>query len=539
MNGRSSTPAVDAELKDYVDVIRRRRWLLLAIVVVAGALAYGYAARQPAVYAASAEVLVRPVNVDPSRTSIRPDQLINMPTEQRVMASQVVAQRVADRVDSPYTVRQLLRRTTVRTPLDTQILIVTVQDTDPVRAAALAQEFADAYLEIREEGVRVDLTRRLDEIQERQDTAEEELAAANEARGQAQPGTAAEAAAQGRVDLALTRIRDFQAEQASVAALTVNPGEVIGSAEVPRAPISQGTGTTVLIGVAMGLVLALAAVFVRDRLDQHMRDVAAVERHTGLQVLGMIPRDRLRRDDTATVLSDPEGLITDAFRRLRTSLMTIAGQMQLSSFVVTSAVPGEGKSSTAVNLAITLAQSGYSVLLVSADLRLPTIHLTLGLPNDRGLGDVLRQSCVWEDVVQDVPGVPGLQVITSGPPTENPGRLLHGPVMERMLREQQARKVIVVFDAPPVLAVSDALELSGLVGGVLVVTRGGSTKSAQVSDALAQLEGAGANVLGAVLSHVPPQNSEAFRHYTRAAPRTTAGTTTRLPPRTGVGSDVG
>lgn len=507
--------ASEPEFADYLDVVRRRKWLIALVVVLCGAAAWYLASREVPVYSASAEVLVRPVNVDPSRTTIRPDQLVNMATEQRVMSSALVAQRALDSLDiDDLTVRQLQGRTSVRTPLDTQTLIVTVVALEPERAALLAGGVAQAYLDTRRDGVQADIDRRIGDLLTQREAAEAELIEANARIAESAADSSAAATAQARADLVLSLIRDLQLQIGQTVALAVDPGEIIGPAEVPQNPVSQSFAMTMAVGIAAGLVLGLGLAFVRDRLDERVRDSEVIERRTGLGVLGVIPRESGADHSRPIVLHRPNSLTTDAFRRLRSSILTVAGERQLSSFVVTSAMPTEGKSVTAVNLSIALAQSGYKVLLVCSDLRRSTIHEVLDLPNGRGFAQVLDGSREWSDVTQQVPGVPGLEVITSGTAsTRSLHLMIQGPTVERLLADQVARKVLVVMDAPPVLAVSDALEFSGLVGGVVMVVRGGVTLTSHLTDALSQLRAAGANVLGAVLAQVRPEHPDAFEYY--------------------------
>jgi protein-tyrosine kinase len=208
---------------------------------------------------------------------------------------------------------------------------------------------------------------------------------------------------------------------------------------------------------------------------------------------------------------DPRAAASEAFRVLRTNLQFMGLDKPLKSVMVTSAAPGEGKSTVAANLAVAFAQTGAHVCLVDADLRRPTIHKVMGLDNWTGLTKaVISQS---DDLCIRPTDVPGLSVLTSGPIPPNPAELLGSARMGRLLAELEERFDMVIVDTPPVLAVTDACVLASHVGGVALVVRAGVSDRRQVARAKAALEAVKANLLGVVLHGVANEQREGYYYY--------------------------
>lgn len=208
---------------------------------------------------------------------------------------------------------------------------------------------------------------------------------------------------------------------------------------------------------------------------------------------------------------DPMAAASEAFRVLRTNLQFMGLDKPLRSVLVTSATPGEGKSTITANLAVAFAQTGAQVCLVDADLRRPMVAKMFGMDNWTGLTTALISGGAEAAVRKSE--VPGLHVVTSGPIPPNPAELLGSGKMERFLRTLEERFDMVLIDTPPVLAVADAAVLAPKAGGVLMVTRSGQVARQQVVRAKEALEAVKANVLGAVLDGVQPEGREGYYYY--------------------------
>ncbi len=208
------------------------------------------------------------------------------------------------------------------------------------------------------------------------------------------------------------------------------------------------------------------------------------------------------RPSALITLSNPRSPISEAYRTLRTNIEFSSFDRQLSTLVVTSAGPEEGKSTTLANLAVTMAQAGKQVILVDCDLRKPSQHLIFGLRNDRGLTSMMvPDASLANPPLQDTPQ-DGLRLLTAGPLPPNPSEMLGSKRMEEIIKAVSARADLVIFDAPPIIAVTDAAVLAAKVDGVLLVVNAGGTKRDHLQKAHALLNKVNARLIGAVLNNV-------------------------------------
>lgn len=301
---------------------------------------------------------------------------------------------------------------------------------------------------------------------------------------------------------------------------------VVDQALVPKAAISPVWGLNLVGGLFGGLLLGLAIAFVLGRMDRRVQEVADVER-LGLRVLGVFPRvgdgapeaspttskARKRQTETSServdrvVGAQPMSLAAECCRTIRTNLVFMAAESPSKTMVVTSASPKDGKTTVATNVALAFAQSGQRVLLVDADLRRPRIHETFHLEGETGLTSILVGAETLSEVARDV-GVDGLSVITCGARPPNPAELLHTPQFSRFLNEAEARYDRVIFDSPPICAVTDAAILAPQCGGALLVIRARSTTQESIAATIRILGDVQANILGCVLNDVDPDRGE-------------------------------
>jgi capsular exopolysaccharide synthesis family protein len=212
-------------------------------------------------------------------------------------------------------------------------------------------------------------------------------------------------------------------------------------------------------------------------------------------------------------LRDPRSPVAEAYRALRTNIQFSSLDKPLRTLLVTSAGPDEGKSTTLANLAVVMAESGTRVLAVDGDLRRASLHMLFDLDNSHGLTDLFLGDGAEPLPVQDT-AVPNLQVLTSGQLPPNPSELLGSRLMDRVLQRLRDAAEVVLFDAPPVVAVTDAAQLAPRMDGVLLVVDAGSTRRDIARRARAQLEMAHARLLGVVLNNVP-LDSRMFGYYAR------------------------
>jgi len=319
--------------------------------------------------------------------------------------------------------------------------------------------------------------------------------------------------------------KDFQKARMAEA-VEAGDVDVVDLADVPYAPVLTASAVKLALGVLLGLMLGLIFAYLLEALNTSIRrpeDLEAVLHVPGLAVIPRITggsagrRSRLRallgsgkkgREEAGSLMSGAQtfSIGIEAFRNLRTSLIWSDGGESLKSLVVTSAAPGEGKTLTAANLAVTLAYDGLRVLLVDCDIRRPRVHGLFRLPRSPGLMELLTTSrspsgetLAPVEVIRNT-SITGLSVLTCGALPSNAANLLSSTRMRILLQELQAQYDIIVLDTPPVLATADAGIVASLTDGVLLVVRAGTTDRNAAQRAHQQLANVGARVIGTVLN---------------------------------------
>ncbi|MFA8438389.1 CpsD/CapB family tyrosine-protein kinase [Pueribacillus sp. YX66] len=208
---------------------------------------------------------------------------------------------------------------------------------------------------------------------------------------------------------------------------------------------------------------------------------------------------------------NPKSIISELYRTIRTNIQFSLIDDEMKTLMVTSAGPGEGKSTTISNLAVVMAQQGNHVLLVDADLRKPTVHHTFRQTNTRGLTNVLTRQLSLEEAIKDTE-VERLSILPSGPVPPNPSELLGSKMMEQLIEDLSLQYDIVLFDCPPILAVTDAQVMANYCQGVVLVVKSGTTEIEAALKAQENLEHVNAKLLGVVLND-KPMNGDTYYYY--------------------------
>lgn len=292
---------------------------------------------------------------------------------------------------------------------------------------------------------------------------------------------------------------------------TVNV-QVVKAAEEPEFPIAPNTRRNVLAGFVAGLVLGLLLAYLRDALDTRVRRAKDVSDVVRAPVLASISRRPGRRQGRLAMEMSPNSLQAEEYRRLRTNLRFLnVDADEALCLVFSSAIAGEGKSTTCLNLAITLAEAQVKVLLIDADMRRPRIADYLGIESNAGLTTVLIGRAALEDVVQPWGGH-DLDVLAAGEVPPNPAELISTRALQELIADVRSRYDVVLIDAPPLLPVADAAILSPLASGVVLVADTRRLRRHQLREAVESVHGAGGVVLGVVLNRLKPRRSKEYSY---------------------------
>lgn len=294
---------------------------------------------------------------------------------------------------------------------------------------------------------------------------------------------------------------------------------------VPYAPVGPARLRTIIIAFILALMAGVGLAFLLDFLDDTVKSLDDIDRYIHLPALALIPaarseKGRLSPAEAAAqapsastalaMVNDVRSPMAEAYRHLRTSLLLSSAGNPPRTILVTSSQPSEGKTTTAVNTAFMLAQTGAQVLIIDCDLRRPRLHANFNLSNTRGLTNYLSGECPIDDVLQSYEGVANLKLLTSGPVPPNPAELLGSEEMRKLLSSLSERFAHIIVDSPPAISFTDASILSTFVDGVILVVHGGRSSRAVVRRAKQQLLDVGANIFGVVLNNVKAESHEYY-----------------------------
>lgn len=295
-------------------------------------------------------------------------------------------------------------------------------------------------------------------------------------------------------------------------------------ARLPRSPIGPPRVRNIMIALLLSLGAGIGLAFLLDYLDDTLKSIEDVDRHIHLPTLALIPAPRAERkmlrgrgliaepSDSAALalIEDVRSPIAEAYRHLRTSLLLSSAGQPPKTVLVTSSQPSEGKTTTAVNTAMMLAQTGADVLILDCDLRRPRIHAHFNLANTRGVSNYLSGETDIGSLIQTSDKMPNLKVITSGPVPPNAAELLGSDEMRRFLALLNENFSHIIIDSPPAISFTDASILSTLVDGVMLVVHGGRSSRAVVRRAKQQLLDVGAHIFGIVLNNVKIESNDYY-----------------------------
>ena len=291
----------------------------------------------------------------------------------------------------------------------------------------------------------------------------------------------------------------------NVEVTTINP------AEPPSSPTSPDVRRNLLLGLLAGIAIGIGVAFGRHALDTKVRSEADVKALSDRPMLSSIPLDKNTKGKPLSLVTDPHGMHAEAVRRLRTNLLFVDVTTGKHSFVITSAMPGEGKTTTIINLALALSDTGARVLLVDGDLRNPSVAKTMGLEGGVGLTTILLGAATIDDVVQQWRDT-SLYVLPAGQIPPNPSEILGSEPMETLFDHLTKEFDYVLVDSPPVLPVIDAVVLNKLVGGLLFVVAADRTRKRDLQAAIKALATVDARPAGFALNMVAGGATDPYRY---------------------------
>ncbi|MCI4677032.1 polysaccharide biosynthesis tyrosine autokinase [Candidatus Mycolicibacterium alkanivorans] len=450
-------------LQDFTKLLRAR-WITIAVTALVAVLAaIAYSLLTTPLYEASTRLYV---STSAGSSAVELYQGNRLSQERvasftQLLTGQTLAQRTIDKLGVSMDAATLQKRVKATAKLDTVLIDVSVLDESPVRARDIANALSDEFVVM------------VGELET------------------PKPGAAPDA-------------RVVVEQRASV----------------PSKPVVPKTARNIAIGLALGMSLGVGLAVIREVLDNTVKSRETLEEITGVGIVGTVPIDKVRRNQPAISFDNDTSAIAEAFRKLRTNLQFLSVDNPPRVIVVTSSVPNEGKSTTAINIALALAEAEHDVVLVDGDMRRPSLDKYLNLVGQAGFSTVLSGAASLSEVLQET-NFPRLTVLTSGATPPNPSELLGSMAAKNVLSELREKYDYVIVDSAPLLAVTDSALLAANADGALIMTRFGQTKREQVEHAVRNLAGVGASLLGAVVTMMPTRGggaysynySYSYRHY--------------------------
>ena len=428
--------------------------------MVAAAAAGYISYKLPPVYQSQVSMLIRPEQplvAGPNTAILSSDQITA--TYAALMTEPPLLRQVMNDLNIGGSTTDLAKEITVTPRSGTTIIDVTVDDTQPARAAAIDNRLVQDFI-----------------------TSERQIQ---------------------------------KLETGTPNAQTSDNFVVVSAAIANSTPISPNKKQNAAFAFAAGLLLALAIILLLEYLDPSIRGDIELEERTGLAPLSLVPFAARRRKVGELVSLDPRSPASEAYRRLRTNVVFSNLDDEVKAVVVTSPEPQDGKSRTAANLAAVLASAGHRTLLLDADFRRPSLHRIFKVESGAGLANLVLHDSDDAELVQPVADMPNLFVVPAGPPPPNPSELLGSQRMEKLIQRFRQHFQFIVIDTPPVNSVTDAAVLAALVDGTILVVELGRTSYPALAHAQEALEFVGAKVLGVVMNKVRPREGYYSRHYGR------------------------
>lgn len=514
---------MELEIREYLAPLRRWWWLILLTTLVAAVSSFIAANQQQPTYRSTATLMIGSAIENPNPSTIE------------FVTTRQLASTYADLANRPSIRRNTadalgldrLPEVAVRQVNETNLIDITVIDTDPLRAQAVAAEYANQLTSLTPASAEADgafindlLADYETQIQQLRDQIAAKQLEIGELVSAREISNAQGELAQ--LEASLQNVSNLYASlRSSTQSGATNTITIIDEPALGQ-PASPGSSITVLTAAGIGLVLAAAAAYLLEYLDDTVRTPDNITHLTNLSTLAGIAQ--IEGESKLVTVSEPRSPTSEAFRVIRTAVQFHGAKApdNRDILLVTSAVPSEGKSTIAGNVAVVMAQAGHRVVLIDTDLRRPSQHNVFNLPNQRGLTTLLLDFknlsedddplSFVDDTIQPT-RVEGLQVLTSGPIPPNPSELLGSTTMQDLVAYLGDHYDYVLLDSPPVLAVTDAVVLSAQATNVVYVVKAGKSRKSHLTDAITRLREVDANLVGCVLNALSGSSQGMYYYY--------------------------
>jgi polysaccharide biosynthesis transport protein len=504
------------DLVDYLRIFRRRRVWLIGAVALGLVLALGHAFFARPMYVSTARVLVAETNVDP----LAGPSPVDLETEREVVLSTPVANIARGAMGSAKRSSELLRNVSVEIPGETQVLEIAYRAPTPELAKEGAAAFAAGYLEYRRDRAQELSRESVETIELQISELLADVTSLTEQIERAVRGSEERARAVATRHGLKSQIAELRTTLAGLTGVRTDPGDVIGAPTLPESPASPSLPLDLAVGLGGGAVVGTVLALFRERTDRRIHGHLDLEKVLGVPTLAFVPHVPAWKHQAKPVLvsrDEPHHQAGEGYRLLRTHVLLAAhmarGAPQV--IVVTSALPGEGKTTTVANMGVVLANSEKETIVVSADFRRPRLHGFFGMGNGPGLSDVLVGAVRLEDAIQPT-DVEHLSVVTSGGLGTGGVELLQPENIREFVKdlmEVSGGFDFVVVDAPPLLPVADTLMILPAVDQVVFVVDASRTEEPVLRRSRELLEQVDAEVLGSFLNNYQPPAYEGYEAY--------------------------
>ncbi len=499
------------ELREYAAIVWHWLWLIILGTLLAGGTAFIVSRQMTPIYSASTTLLI---NQARSPTMANYSDIIASERIAKTYAELLTQRPILEKVMATVGLNEddfdadSIQVTPVR---DTQLIRINVEHASPQIAAQVANTLPQVFIQENEKTQSARFASSKENLSAQLESLNQDIEATQQAIDQlGEPETSAQQAELTRLKNTLAQYQNSYAnllqsyENLRLAeAQSLDTVTVVEPADIPEFPVRPRTKLNTLLAAVVGAMLATGVAFLIEYLDDTVKTPDDLQQLANLSALGVIARiPGEEASERVVAAHQPRSPISEAYRTLRTNLEFSAVDSGLHTLVVTSGNPQEGKSTTAANLAVVMAQAGKQVILVDADMRRPRVHALFGSSNNYGLTTAIMQGNPSPmEYVQDT-DVPNLRIMTTGPIPPNPAEILGSQRTREVIDHLKEEADLIIFDSPPVLAVTDAAVLSTVVDGVLLVVEVGRTRRDVLYRATDALRRVGGHVLGAALNRV-------------------------------------